>query len=50
MRRIRPCEVNEALRRMNTRKTVGPDEIPIKVWKYLGEFRIKWLTKFFKKI
>ena len=31
MRRIRPCEVKEALRRMKTRKAVGPDAIPIEV-------------------
>ena len=35
---------------MKTRKTVGPDEIPIEVWKCLGEFGIKWLTKLFNKI
>ena len=31
MRRIRPCEVKEALHRMKTRKTVVSDEIPIEV-------------------
>ena len=35
---------------MKTRKAVGPDEIPIEVWKCLGEFGIKWLTKLFNKI
>ena len=29
MRRIRSCEVKKALRRMKTKKAVGPDEIPI---------------------
>ena len=32
MCRIRPCEVKKALRRMKTKKAVGPDEIPIEVW------------------
>ena len=36
MRRIRPCEVEEALRRMKTRKAVDSDAIPIEVWKCLG--------------
>ena len=35
MRRIRPCEVKKALHQMRTRKTVGPDEIPIEVWNIL---------------
>ena len=41
IRRIWPCEIKEALRRMKTRKAVGPNAIPIKVWKSLGEFRVK---------
>ena len=49
-RRIRPCEVKEALRQMENRKAVGPDAIPIEVWKCLGEFGVKWLTKLFNKI
>ena len=31
MHRIRLCEVKKALRRMKTRKAVGPDAIPIEV-------------------
>ena len=31
MRSIRPCEVKEVLRRMKTRKAIGPNEIPIEV-------------------
>jgi len=31
MRRIRESEVKEALKRMKSRKAVGPDEIPIEV-------------------
>ena len=40
IRRIRPYEVKEALRRMKTRNAVGPDAIPIEVWKCLGEFGV----------
>ena len=36
--RIRPCEVKEALCRIKTRKAIGPNAIPIEVWKCLGEF------------
>ena len=50
LRRIRSGEVKKALRHMKTRKTVGPKAIPIEVWKYLGEFRVKWLMKLFNKI
>ena len=50
LRRIRSGEVKEALRHMKTRKTVGPKAILIEVWKYLGEFRVNWLTKLFNKI
>ena len=35
---------------MKTRKAVGSNEIPIEVWKCLGEFGIKWLTKLFNRI
>ena len=31
LRKIRPCEVKEALRRMKTKKAVGLDAIPIEV-------------------
>ena len=35
--RISKEEVKEALRRMKSEKTVGPDLIPVEVWKFLGE-------------
>ena len=35
MHRISKSEVKEALKRMKSRKVVGPDEIPIEVWRYL---------------
>ena len=29
---------------------MGPDGIPIKVWRYLGDIAIVWLTKMFNNI
>jgi len=37
MRRISESEVKDALKRMESRKIVGPDEIPIEVWRCLEE-------------
>ena len=34
-------EVKNALSRMKKRKAVGPDELPVEVWKCMGEMRIK---------
>ena len=50
VRRIRMTEVKDALRIMNVVKAVGLDEIPIKVWKCLGDVSICWLTNLFNKI
>ncbi|KAH1214992.1 Craniofacial development protein 2 [Glycine max] len=36
-RRIQKQEVKEALKRMSNGKAVGPDNIPIEVWKTLGD-------------
>ncbi|XP_050110350.1 uncharacterized protein LOC126589165 [Malus sylvestris] len=36
-RRIRKEEVVVALKKMKHRKAIGPDDIPIEVWKVLGE-------------
>ncbi|KAL5193398.1 Craniofacial development protein 2 [Glycine soja] len=36
-RRIQKQEVKEALKRMSNGKAVGPDHIPIEVWKTLGD-------------
>ncbi|TQE00819.1 hypothetical protein C1H46_013614 [Malus baccata] len=35
---------------MKHRKTVGLDDIPIEVWKILGEIGIAWLTDIFNRI
>ena len=43
-------EVKEALRKMKSGKAVGPDNIPVEVWKSLGEESVAWLTGFFNVI
>ena len=50
MRRISESEVKEALKRMKSRKIVGPDGIPIEVWRCLEEVGMRWLTDLFNKI
>jgi len=50
VRRILESEVREALRRMKGGKAMGPDGIPIEVWKCLGVVAIVWLTKLFNLI
>jgi hypothetical protein len=50
MRRIQESEVKYALKRMKGGKTMGPDGIPIEVWKTLGDVAIVWLTKLFNLI
>ena len=49
-RRIQRKEVEEALKMMKVGKGVGPDDIPIDVWKILGEDGITWLTNLFNVI
>ena len=50
MRRINESEGKEALKRMKSRKIIGPDGIPIEVCRCLGEVGVRWLTNLFKKI
>jgi hypothetical protein len=50
LRQIQECEVKEALRRMKGGKAMGPDCIPIEVWRGLGDIAIVWLTKLFNSI
>jgi len=35
---------------MKSGKAVGPDSIPVEVWKSLGEDEVAWLTDFFNVI
>ena len=49
-RQIGKEEVVVALKKMKHRKVVGPDDIPIEVWKVLGEMGIAWLTYIFNRI
>ena len=43
-------EVKNALRRMRKGKAVGPDELPIEVWKCMGEMGIEFLTRPFNRL
>ena len=43
-------EVKNALRRMKKDKAVGPDELPVEVWKCMGEMGIKILTRLFNRL
>ena len=47
---IQESEVREALKRMKGGKAMGPDGIPIKVWRCLWDIEIVWLTKMFNNI
>ena len=38
-------EVKNALRRMKKGKAVGPDELPVEVWKCMGKMGTKFLTR-----
>ena len=50
VRRIQESEVRETLKRMKGCKAMSPDGVPIKVWRYLGDIAIVWLTKMFSNI
>jgi len=50
MPRISESEVKEALKRIKSRKIIGPDGIPIEVWRCLREMGVRWLTNLFNKI
>ena len=47
---VRREEVKNALRRMKKGKVVGPDKLPVKVWKCMGKMRIKFLIRLFNKL
>ena len=46
-RDITTKEVSNALKEMGRAKVVSPDNIPIEVWRCLGEEGIQWLTNLF---
>ncbi|KAK3516689.1 hypothetical protein QTP70_022185, partial [Hemibagrus guttatus] len=48
--KIRKDEVRKALKRMKSGKAVGPDDIPVEVWKCLGEAAVKFLTSLFNRV
>jgi hypothetical protein len=50
VRRIQESEVKNALKRMKGDKTMGPDGIPIEVWRTLRDVAIVCLTKLFNLI
>ncbi|MCJ8738184.1 hypothetical protein PDJAM_G00032500 [Pangasius djambal] len=48
--KIRKDEVRKALKRMKSGKAVGPDDIPVEVWKCLGEAAVEFLTSSFNRV
>ena len=42
--------MKNALRRMKKGKAVGPDELPVEIWKCMGEMEIKFLTRLFNRL
>ena len=43
-------EVKNALRRMKQGKAVGLDELPVEIWKCMGEMGIEFLTRLLNKL
>jgi hypothetical protein len=50
IRRIHESDVKETLKKMKTGKALEPDDIPIEVWRCLGDIAIVWHTKLFNKM
>ncbi|KAK3548078.1 hypothetical protein QTP70_004506 [Hemibagrus guttatus] len=48
--KIRKDEVRKALKRMKSGKAVGPDDIPVEVWKCLGEAEVEFLASLFNRV
>ena len=40
-------EMREHMKRIKNGKAVGPDDIPVEVWKCLGEIALEFLTKLY---
>ena len=47
--RISKEEMRENMQRKKDGKAVGPDDIPVEVWKCLGESALKFLTKLYNR-
>ena len=43
-------EVKNTLRKMKKGKAVGPDELPVEVWKCMGEMGIEFLSRLFNRL
>ena len=43
-------EVKNALRRMKKGKAVGPNELPVEIWKCMGKMGIEFLTRLFNRL
>ncbi|KAK3560499.1 hypothetical protein QTP86_009653 [Hemibagrus guttatus] len=48
--KIRKDEVRKALKRMKSGKAGGPDDIPVEVWKCLGEAAVEFLASLFNRV
>ncbi|KAK3518697.1 hypothetical protein QTP70_008580 [Hemibagrus guttatus] len=48
--KIRKDEFRKALKRMKSGEAVGPDDIPVEVWKCLGEAAVEFLTSLFNRV
>ncbi|KAK3535343.1 hypothetical protein QTP70_009353 [Hemibagrus guttatus] len=48
--KIRKDEVRKALKRMKSGKAVSPDDIPVEVWKCLGEAAVEFLASLFNRV
>ena len=46
-RRIRASKMIFALKKIKSGIVLGPDGIPIKAWKCMGDVGVSWLTIFF---
>ncbi|KAI8431530.1 hypothetical protein MSG28_016030 [Choristoneura fumiferana] len=47
---IHPMKIKLAIRKMEHNKALGPDNVPVDIWKLLGEDALPWLTSLFNKI
>jgi len=47
---ISKVEIREAMRKIPNEKAEGPDQIPVEVWKCLGEKGLEWLPELFNVI